>query len=311
MIYPCPVKIDCPGTDFPIENYSSEDPEIARFCCVQSYVGTPPLGCGPVPGATVKACSPVSFQDACLDALNAAQAIVEAEFAAEGCPQPRFCNTAQTCTITCPDGSSTTFTVEAGRICADSQEAADIAAQSYGCQRARENQICLGDLPSFCCLDAAYNGIITASGLGLSPAPLENFWEIFGLLPTGLTFHGGYLAANQALITGVPTDSVPQTFTVKVTAQNGQYGIRTYTLGATSIDWSGASPAFSPLPGGVIGTPYSVDILFPATLPSPALWSVAAGALPPGLSLNPVTGLISGTPTVAGTFAFTLGLFSA
>lgn len=34
-------------------------------------------------------------------------------------------------------------------------------------------------------------------------------------------------------------------------------------------------------------------------------WSVTAGALPPGLTLNPLTGAISGTPLAAGTYRFT------
>jgi hypothetical protein len=35
-------------------------------------------------------------------------------------------------------------------------------------------------------------------------------------------------------------------------------------------------------------------------------WSVSSGTLPNGISLNTSTGVLSGTPTTAGTFSFTL-----
>ena len=61
----------------------------------------------------------------------------------------------------------------------------------------------------------------------------------------------------------------------------------------------------SPLPIGVIGTPYSTTLLAEGGNP-PYTWSVASGALPPGLLLASATGIISGTPTTAGTFGFTV-----
>lgn len=39
---------------------------------------------------------------------------------------------------------------------------------------------------------------------------------------------------------------------------------------------------------------------------SPFTWSVSAGALPPGLTLGASTGLLSGTPTTAGSYSFTV-----
>jgi hypothetical protein len=41
-----------------------------------------------------------------------------------------------------------------------------------------------------------------------------------------------------------------------------------------------------------------------ATVPDPKVWSINTGALPPGLAINPSTGIISGTPMAIGTYTF-------
>lgn len=66
-----------------------------------------------------------------------------------------------------------------------------------------------------------------------------------------------------------------------------------------------AAPSIFPsvLPAGQVGTPYSA-MLLAAPITPPANWAVTAGTLPPGLALNPPTGTISGTPTMAGTYTF-------
>ena len=70
----------------------------------------------------------------------------------------------------------------------------------------------------------------------------------------------------------------------------------------------------SPIPPGVAGQPYSVSLQFSLSSSpwgetieaDPLTWSVASGTLPNGLSLNPSTGVISGTPTTATTSTFTV-----
>lgn len=63
---------------------------------------------------------------------------------------------------------------------------------------------------------------------------------------------------------------------------------------------SDASITTSSLPGGTINVAYSQQL----TGQNVDTWTVSAGALPPGLTLSS-GGLISGTPTAAGSFTFT------
>jgi hypothetical protein len=59
------------------------------------------------------------------------------------------------------------------------------------------------------------------------------------------------------------------------------------------------------LPNGAIGQTYNQTVQ--AAGGTGALtWSIFAGALPQNLSLNPPTGVISGTPNAPGTFSFTV-----
>jgi hypothetical protein len=56
------------------------------------------------------------------------------------------------------------------------------------------------------------------------------------------------------------------------------------------------------LPSGTVGVPYSAQLAASGGKP-PYKWTVVSGSLPPGLTLDPTTGIISGVPTQAGTTA--------
>jgi len=60
------------------------------------------------------------------------------------------------------------------------------------------------------------------------------------------------------------------------------------------------------LPDGAVGVPYSVTLA--ATGDTPITWTLAVDGDPHwgGLTLNPDSGAITGTPTAAGTYAFTV-----
>ncbi len=57
------------------------------------------------------------------------------------------------------------------------------------------------------------------------------------------------------------------------------------------------------VPAGTVAQPYNA-VLAVGGGTSPYQFSVKTGTLPPGISLNPATGTLSGSPSTAGTFAF-------
>ncbi len=142
----------------------------------------------------------------------------------------------------------------------------------------------------------AYNQNVTASG-GTAP---HTFAVSSGALPTGLI-----LNAATGAITGTPT--TPGTFNFTITAfdATGCAGSRPYSI---IIAGQGCPPiTLSPstLPPGAVANPYSQTITATGGT-APHTFTVTSGALPTGLSLNPVTGLISGVPLTPGLFSFTV-----
>jgi len=68
--------------------------------------------------------------------------------------------------------------------------------------------------------------------------------------------------------------------------------------------------ATSAVPNGQMGVPYAAALA--ATGGSGSYtWSLASGALPPGLSIDRALGIISGTPATTGTFSFTIAVADA
>lgn len=123
--------------------------------------------------------------------------------------------------------------------------------------------------------------------------------RVTGTLPPGLT-----LNANTALLSGTPTQSGTFNFTVQAADANGCTGSRNYTL-VINCSTITVNPANPTLPAGTAGTAYNQT--FTATGGTgPYTFSVSAGGLPTGLTLNSAAGLLSGTPTVFGVFNFTV-----
>ncbi|MBZ5623165.1 MAG: putative Ig domain-containing protein [Acidobacteriia bacterium] len=77
-----------------------------------------------------------------------------------------------------------------------------------------------------------------------------------------------------------------------------------YTIEAAG---SVAITTTSPLPQGLVSTSYAQTFAVAGGTPA-YTWSITAGSLPAGLSLNASTGAITGTPTTAATSSFTVNV---
>jgi len=104
--------------------------------------------------------------------------------------------------------------------------------------------------------------------------------------------------ATSLFMDGTPIAIGPVNFTVTATGTNAT-GSKSYTLNIVGIATA------SPLPNGAIGGAYS-ETLDASSIPGVLVWSVVSGALPDGLTLDPVTGEIAGTPTTDIIAAFTI-----
>lgn len=147
---------------------------------------------------------------------------------------------------------------------------------------------------------SAYSRNFTASG-GTSPYTYGLVVNS-GAMPAGLTWNGA-----TGTLAGTPTTAGTVSFTVTATdsstgtgAPFAVSGVYTLTIAAPSVTVSPAT-----LPNPAIASAYSQTITA-ANGTAPYTYTVTAGALPAGLSLNTTTGVLSGTPTAGGTFNFTI-----
>ncbi len=143
----------------------------------------------------------------------------------------------------------------------------------------------------------AYSQVLTIAG-GIAPYTVTQT----GALPTGITFNAG-----TRTFSGTPTQS--GTFNISVTVTDSTGGTaatvtNNYTL-TIAVPTLSLTPAAGALPAGTGGTPYSQTFTASNGV-APYTYALTAGALPAGLTLNATTGALSGTPTVAGSFSFSI-----
>ncbi|HJW03531.1 MAG TPA: Ig-like domain-containing protein, partial [Azospira sp.] len=141
-------------------------------------------------------------------------------------------------------------------------------------------------------IGVTYNQAFSATG-GSS----YNYALVGGGLPPGMTL------SSSGLLGGTPTTVGSYSFTVKVSDVSTATASQTYTLAVVAPTIT-VTPTTLPVPA-TVGTAYSQAFTASGGM-SPYTYAVASGSLPAGLTLNSSTGVLSGTPTAAGSFIFSI-----
>ncbi len=149
---------------------------------------------------------------------------------------------------------------------------------------------------------SSYSGSFTAVG-GASPFT----WSVSsGQLPPGLS-----LSSSTGALSGTPTASGNYNFAIQLIDSSSSV-----QSASTTVSLPVVSPPTAPtplaiattsIPAATIGSAYSTALQSSGGTP-PYAWSITAGGLPNGLNFSATTGLISGTPTAAGTTNFTAAI---
>ena len=150
--------------------------------------------------------------------------------------------------------------------------------------------------PALTCLASGTTGEVgvpfNSPALTVTGGTAPYTFSVVGTLPAGLT-----LNSSTGAISGTPT--APGSFSIQVTDANGVTATTTcpYTITPPPTLTCLASGTT-----GLVGMPFSSAALTVAGGTAPYTFSVV-GTLPAGLTLNPATGAISGTPTAPGSFS--------
>ena len=123
-------------------------------------------------------------------------------------------------------------------------------------------------------------------------------WSIAaGSLPAGLSL------STNGVISGTASAVASASFEVRVTGTNGQYATSSFSL-TVVLPTMPVITTSSPLPEGTATKAYEQTLTAIGGM-TPYVWSIAAGNLPPGLSLG-TNGVVSGTPSTVTNASFSV-----
>lgn len=114
--------------------------------------------------------------------------------------------------------------------------------------------------------------------------------------PPGLT-----LNASTGVLSGTATAAGQYDFTIEAFSDSANvYATQSFSLTISSLCFFA-----SPLPNGDLNSFYRESLIVSGGA-APLTWSVKGGNLPAGVTIDPKSGLLSGTPTALGLFNFTI-----
>ncbi|UGQ35176.1 putative Ig domain-containing protein [Janthinobacterium sp. PLB04] len=145
--------------------------------------------------------------------------------------------------------------------------------------------------------EAAYSATLTATG---GTAPYS--YAVVGTLPVGLS-----LNTATGVLSG--TTNVAGSFPFSIKATDSSTGVGAPFSASNSYTLAVAAPILTLTPASLAairaGDAYSQSFTAAGGI-APYAYSLSSGTLPTGLVLDAASGIVSGTPTVAGSYNFTL-----
>ncbi|WP_442589040.1 putative Ig domain-containing protein [Pedobacter sp. AW31-3R] len=124
---------------------------------------------------------------------------------------------------------------------------------------------------------------------------------------SGSTLPAGLTLSPTGVLSGRPTMPGDYTFSIIAVDSKGCTAVAIFTLNVTTITMT-LPPAT--LPDGMVGSIYAPQTL-PAVIGGTSPFTYTATGVPPGLSFNPITRELTGTPTLGGTFTITVTVTDA